>query len=73
MATWRIEAKGSEVVLTYRDAAGCQECGRGGLELLQPLTAWVFEQAIPWDRLRTARGSFVKQVGPNSAVAQMLS
>jgi hypothetical protein len=68
MATWRVAIEGGDVVLTYLDAAGSRECGRGGVEVLPDLVGWVSEQAAPWDQVRTERGIFVRQVAPEVRV-----
>ena len=68
MPIWHVEREGREVVLTYQDGAVRKPCGRGGIELLPDLVAWVVEQAAPWDRVRTEGGIFVRQVASDVRV-----
>jgi hypothetical protein len=61
MATWLVRHEGRDVVLTFRDASGSTECGRGGAELLPEVLGWVIEQAQPYDRVQTEEAVFIRQ------------
>jgi hypothetical protein len=71
MSMWIIERTGSRVKLAYAreplaEKPLLQHCGEGDAVLESDLEAWVFEQAEPWDLVRTPRGLFARQ----HAVAQ---
>ena len=66
MSVWIIERAGSRVKLTYAheplaEKPLVQPCGDGDAVLESDLEAWVFEQAEPWDLVRTPRGLFARQ------------
>jgi hypothetical protein len=66
MSLWIIERDEERVTLTFTHeplAANplVQPCGETELSAESDLEAWVFEQAEPWDVVRTPRGAFVRQ------------
>ena len=68
MAIWHIEREGRDVVVTYRDAAGCRERGRGEVRFLSDLVGTVMGRAATWDQVQTEQGVFFKQRGPRGTV-----
>jgi hypothetical protein len=76
MSVWNIERAGDRVKLTYvRDPLAphpvAEDCGSADAVLEVDLEAWVFEQAAPWDLIRTARGTFARllTVAPERSVS----
>ena len=66
MSLWIIEAAGARVKLTFVHEPLAarplvQACGDAEAALESDLAAWVFEQAAPWDLVRTPCGTFVRQ------------
>ena len=68
MASWSFKREGRDVVVTYRDAGGSRERGRGEVRFLPDLVATVMCRAARWDQVRTEQGIFVKQGGPKGVV-----
>ena len=69
MSLWIIERSGERVRLTFTHEPLSanplvQPCGETAAALEHDLEAWVFDEAKPWDLVRTSRGTFVRQRAP---------
>jgi hypothetical protein len=69
MSLWIIERSGERVRLTFTHEPLAaqpfvQPCGDTEAALETDLEAWVFDEANPWDVVRTPRGTFVRQRAP---------
>jgi hypothetical protein len=69
MSLWIIERSGERVrpTFTHEPLAAqpfVQPCGDTEAALETDLEAWVFDEANPWDVVRTPRGTFVRQRAP---------
>ena len=66
MSLWTIERADGRVKLTFVHEPLAarplvEACGEAEAALESDLAAWVFEQAAPWDFVRTPGGTFVRQ------------
>jgi hypothetical protein len=69
MSLWIIERSGERVRLTFTHEPLAaqpfvQPCGDTEAALETDLEAWVFDEAQPWDLVRTPRVVFMRQKAP---------